>query len=63
MLASLPRSLPALLRAFSMQARVARVGFDWKDPCDVEKKVEEEWQEFKEAWKNADQKRMEEELG
>jgi tetrapyrrole methylase family protein/MazG family protein len=62
-LASLPRSLPALLRAFSMQARVARVGFDWKNARDVEKKVEEEWQEFKEAWKNTDQKRMEEELG
>lgn len=63
MLASLPRSLPALLRAFSMQARVARVGFDWKSVEEVEKKVEEEWQEFKEAWRTGNVERIEEEWG
>lgn len=63
MLASLPKGLPALLRAFSMQARVARVGFDWKNAEEVEKKVEEEWREFKEAWKAKDPKCLEEEWG
>lgn len=63
MLASLPKSLPALLRAFSMQARVARVGFDWKNAEEVVKKVEEEWREFQEAWKANDAKRLEEEWG
>lgn len=63
MLASLPKGLPALLRAFSMQARVARVGFDWKNPEAVEEKVAEEWQEFKEAWKANDTQRLEEEWG
>ncbi|MCS7242131.1 MAG: nucleoside triphosphate pyrophosphohydrolase [Candidatus Caldatribacterium sp.] len=63
MLASLPKSLPALLRAFSMQARVARVGFDWKHVEDVAKKVEEEWREFQEAWQANEAKRLEEEWG
>ncbi len=63
MLASLPKSLPALLRAHAMQARVARVGFDWKDAKDVEKKVEEEWKEFKRAWEDSDSGQMEKEWG
>lgn len=63
MLTSLPKGLPALLRAFSMQARVARVGFDWKDAREVAKKVEEEWREFQDAWAANDPKRLEEEWG
>lgn len=63
MLASLPRSLPSLLRAFAIQSRVARVGFDWKNALEVERKVEEEWKEFREAWNHGNCVRMEEEWG
>ncbi|NSW76153.1 MAG: nucleoside triphosphate pyrophosphohydrolase [Candidatus Atribacteria bacterium] len=63
MLSSLPRSLPSLLRAFAIQSRVARVGFDWKDALGVECKVEEEWKEFREAWNHRNLARMEEEWG
>ncbi|MCX7667843.1 MAG: nucleoside triphosphate pyrophosphohydrolase [Atribacterota bacterium] len=63
MLSSLPRSLPSLLRAFAIQSRVARVGFDWKNASEVEHKVEEEWKEFREAWDQHNVARMEEEWG
>ena len=63
MLASLPRTLPALLRAFAIQSRAARVGFDWKNALEVESKVREEWQEFKAAWNREDVASMEEEWG
>ncbi|MEN3185103.1 MAG: nucleoside triphosphate pyrophosphohydrolase [Atribacterota bacterium] len=63
MLSSLPRSLPSLLRALAIQSRVARVGFDWKDATEVERKVEEEWREFLEAWNHQNRTRMEEEWG
>jgi ATP diphosphatase len=48
-LAGLPRALPALLRASSIGARVAAVGFDWPDPANVLDKVEEEVRELREA--------------
>ncbi|MGC8777668.1 MAG: nucleoside triphosphate pyrophosphohydrolase [Candidatus Caldatribacteriaceae bacterium] len=63
MLSSLPQSLPALLRAFAIQSRVARVGFDWKNAREVERKVREEWEEFRGAWDHQDTARMEEEWG
>jgi ATP diphosphatase len=40
------RALPALLRADKLQARAARVGFDWPDTADVRAKVAEELDEF-----------------
>ena len=63
MLSTLPRSLPALLRAQAMQERASRVGFDWEAPEEVEKKVEEEWREFREAWKSKNPQKMKEEWG
>src|SRR5205823_13139951 len=41
-LASIPRSLPALMRADEMQQRAARVGFDWPDNSGVLDKIREE---------------------
>ena len=41
-LASIPRSLPALMRAEEMQQRAARVGFDWPDISGVLDKIREE---------------------
>ena len=62
-LASLPRALPALLRAQKAQSKVARVNFDWTELRDVIAKVEEELGELKEAISSEDQKLIENEVG
>lgn len=46
-LAGVPRSLPALVKAYRIQDKVRGVGFDWEDKAQVWKKVEEELAEFK----------------
>lgn len=43
----LPFALPALTRAYKIQKRCAKVGFDWDNPQDVLAKVEEELDEVK----------------
>jgi tetrapyrrole methylase family protein / MazG family protein len=48
-LEGVPKTLPALLRAYQVQARAARVGFDWSDLTPVLSKLEEELQEFRDA--------------
>ncbi len=48
-LEGVPKTLPALLRAYQVQARAARVGFDWSDLTPVLGKLEEELQEFRDA--------------
>lgn len=62
-LEGVPKELPALLRAHQLQSRAARVGFDWKKIDQVFDKVEEEISEFKEAYRNKERERMEDELG
>lgn len=42
LLSGIPRSMPALLRAYEMTARAATVGFDWATPDDVLAKIREE---------------------
>jgi tetrapyrrole methylase family protein/MazG family protein len=44
-----PASLPALLRAYQVQKRAARVGFDWNKPEQVVEKLDEEIQELRET--------------
>jgi len=61
-LASLPKALPALVRAQKAQSKAARVNFDWTALRDVMAKVEEELRETKEAIRSQ-QVRIEEELG
>lgn len=41
-----PRSLPALLKAFRMTEKAAAVGFDWRKPADVMVKMHEEMAEL-----------------
>jgi tetrapyrrole methylase family protein/MazG family protein len=44
---SVPKNLPALMRAYRISERAAQTGFDWDDIKGVIAKVEEEWNEFK----------------
>lgn len=62
-LAEVPRSLPALLKADKVQRKVARVGFDWRHVNDVVAKVEEELRELKGAMASGSRRQFEEELG
>jgi MazG family protein len=62
-LASLPRALPALVRAQKAQSKAARANFDWAALRDVMAKVEEELRETKEAIQSRQQERIEDEIG
>jgi MazG family protein len=62
-LASLPKALPALVRAQKAQSKAARVNFDWADMRDVVAKLEEELRETKEAIASQDRARIEDEIG
>ncbi|HEV2046401.1 MAG TPA: nucleoside triphosphate pyrophosphohydrolase [Chthoniobacterales bacterium] len=62
-LASLPRALPALMRAQKTQSKVARVNFDWTELRDVIAKVEEELGELKQAIASEDRQAVEDEIG
>jgi XTP/dITP diphosphohydrolase len=59
----LPHALPALIRATRLQDKVSKVGFDWDDPSDVWKKVEEETAELTAAVESGDTDEMEHEFG
>jgi len=66
-----PKTLPALLRAYQIQARASRVGFDWPKLDEVLKKLDEELGEWREAMAQAEScdgdpaaaRRVEDELG
>ncbi len=48
-LQGLPQSMPALVKAYRMQEKVAAVGFDWDTAKEAFAKVKEELKEFEEA--------------
>lgn len=67
-LSGVPKSLPALVKAYRIQDKVRGVGFDWDDKTEVWKKVEEELQEFKTEYNiventNIDIEKAEQEFG
>jgi tetrapyrrole methylase family protein/MazG family protein/ATP diphosphatase len=64
-LGDLPKSLPALHRAYKIGRRAAAVGFDWTTADDVVGKIEEEIAELRETLTNApgSRTRAEEEMG
>ena len=62
-LEGVPRRLPSLLRAHSLQERAARVGFDWSRLDEALPKLDEEMAEFKESLIQKDAAGIEEELG
>ncbi len=45
-LAGVPAALPALTRAFKLQEKAGKVGFDWNDPLAVLAKIREETEEI-----------------
>jgi MazG family protein len=58
-----PAALPALLRAFRIGEKAARVGFDWPDALGPRDKVDEELRELDEALAAGDRSASEAELG
>ena len=58
-----PKHTPPLHRAYQLQKRAARVGFDWSDIQDVYAKLDEEIVELKEAVAAKDRRHILEELG
>lgn len=48
-LQGVPRSLPAMVKAYRMQEKTKQVGFEWENADQVWDKVEEELAEFKET--------------
>jgi XTP/dITP diphosphohydrolase len=62
-LAGVPPSLPALIKAYRIQDKAAQVKFEWEHIEDVWKKVEEEIGELHEASAVADKTKTEEEFG
>jgi MazG family protein len=63
MLASVPRSLPALVEAQQIASRAAKVGFDWENPDQVLEKLHEELAEIDDARRNAGHAELEGEIG
>jgi XTP/dITP diphosphohydrolase len=62
-LEGVPRSLPAMIKAYRMQEKTAKVGFEWENKSDVWSKVEEELAELKDAEANGNQDHINEEFG
>ncbi len=58
-----PKSQPALLRAYRIGERVAKVGFDWEKTDQVLEKFDEELDELRQAMKSGNKAEMEDELG
>jgi MazG family protein len=62
-LGGVPKSVPALLRAYRVQEKAAGVGFDWERPEQILDKVREEIEELKDARAEGKQAQIEDELG
>jgi MazG family protein len=62
-LRGMPKTLPSLLGAHEIGTRVSAVGFDWANPDDVIRKIEEEVAEVKAAVATEGRARVEEEMG
>ena len=60
---SLPKGLPALLKAYRLNAKAARHHFTWESDRDQILQMGLEWEELQEAIAAKDQERMEAEFG
>ncbi|MBP1950466.1 bifunctional methyltransferase/pyrophosphohydrolase YabN [Virgibacillus litoralis] len=59
----IPAGLPALAKAFKLQKKAAKTGFDWDNIDDIWKKLQEELDEVGEAIGSQDKSEIEKELG
>lgn len=62
-LGGVPRTLPALIKAYRIQEKAANIGFDWDDRSQVWSKLSEEIGEFSKEVDGMSKDRMEEEMG
>lgn len=62
-LSGVPKSLPAMTKAFRIQEKTSQIGFDWDNASQVLEKLQEEIVELKEAQQEENQNHIEEELG
>jgi len=63
LLANIPSSMPALLRAYVITKRAAKVGFDWEKIDDVYDKMYEELAELRQAQRTGRADHIREEVG
>ena len=59
----IPTTLPAVQKAYKIQKKAAKVGFDWENADGAMLKLEEEIEEVREAVKQGDNLNIEEEIG
>jgi len=62
-LSGVPKSLPAMVKAYRMQDKTKQVGFEWENAEQVWDKVKEELDELHEVVGTADQAAIEDEFG
>ena len=62
-LSGIPKSMPALTLAFRIGEKAGGIGFDWENPEDVLKKIDEELIEVKEEINSGNVDKLEEEVG
>lgn len=62
-LAGVPNSLPATVKAMRLQEKAKQVGFEWENKDQVWEKVEEEQRELHQAIASGNKEHAEEELG
>jgi tetrapyrrole methylase family protein/MazG family protein len=63
LMAGVPQSMPALLKASRLTEKAARVGFDWRRTEDVFAKLDEELAEVQEAIASGDSEKVHDEIG
>jgi tetrapyrrole methylase family protein/MazG family protein len=63
LLEGVPKSLPALVRAWRVQKKASQYGFDWSDAAGPLRKLGEELKELKQAAESGDRGRIVAEMG
>lgn len=61
--ASLPASLPPLVKAYRINSKAARAGFTWPTDEEAEQQAESEWLEWLDASESGDEEAQKHELG